>query len=54
MTFEEFMEWCDDDTNVEWVDGEIVWMSPVSLDNGDLTQFLAAPCRRHLSQRTFE
>ncbi|HEV2292563.1 MAG TPA: hypothetical protein VGR35_01830 [Tepidisphaeraceae bacterium] len=30
MTEEEFVEWCDDKTHAEWVDGEVIVMSPVS------------------------
>lgn len=28
ITFEEFLDWCDEDTRAEWVDGEVVFMSP--------------------------
>ncbi|HZO88836.1 MAG TPA: Uma2 family endonuclease [Chthonomonadaceae bacterium] len=28
MTFEEFLAWADEDTHAEWVDGEIIFMSP--------------------------
>jgi hypothetical protein len=28
MTFEEFLAWADEDTHAEWVDGEIITMSP--------------------------
>ncbi len=45
MTFEEYLEWSDHDTDAEWVDGEVVWMSPVTLDNGDLTLFLGSVLR---------
>jgi len=30
VSFEEFLDWCDEDTWAEWVDGEIVLMSPAS------------------------
>ncbi|MBW3625104.1 MAG: Uma2 family endonuclease [Armatimonadetes bacterium] len=30
MTFEEFLEWANEDTWAEWVDGEVIPMSPVN------------------------
>jgi Uma2 family endonuclease len=42
MTFEEFLEWCDEKTFAEWVDGEVILMSPVSLAHQRLAAFLAA------------
>ena len=45
MTFEEFLEWCDEKTFAEWVDGEVILMSPVSLEHQDLAAFLAALLR---------
>ncbi len=44
MTFEEFLEWSDD-SYAEWVDGEVIVMSPVSLKHQDLAAFLAALLR---------
>lgn len=41
MTWEEYLEWCSEDNDAEWVDGEIIWMSPVSLVSGNLTHFLS-------------
>lgn len=41
VTFEEFIEWCDEDIRAEWVDGDIELMpSPVSLDHQDIAGFL--------------
>lgn len=40
MTEEEFLAWCDEDTRAEWVDGEVVIMSPVSTDHGRLMRFV--------------
>src|SRR6185295_16282705 len=45
MTFEEFLEWTDEQTFAEWVDGEVILMSPVSLKHQDLADFLAASLR---------
>jgi Uma2 family endonuclease len=30
MTYEEFLEWADENQHVEWVNGEVIFMSPVS------------------------
>ena len=45
MTFEEFLEWTDEDTFAEWVDGEVIVMSPVSFVHQNLADFLAALLR---------
>ncbi|MEK7311493.1 MAG: Uma2 family endonuclease [Chloroflexota bacterium] len=45
MTEEEFVEWCDEDTKAEWVDGEVIVHSPASFRHVDLTGFLNAVMR---------
>jgi Uma2 family endonuclease len=45
MTFEEFLEWYDEETRAEWVDGEVILMSPNSLEHQDVAGFLAALLR---------
>jgi Uma2 family endonuclease len=40
MTYEQFLEWADEDTNAEWVNGEVVWMSPLSDLHQELGGFL--------------
>ena len=40
MTEAEFVEWCDDKTCAEWVDGEVILMSPVSINHDDLFGYL--------------
>ncbi len=42
LTYEQFLEWADEDTLAEWVDGEVVLMSPASLPHQDIAGFLAA------------
>src|SRR5665213_2885174 len=37
MTGAEFMEWMDEDTRAEWVDGEVVMMAPASVDHVDFS-----------------
>ena len=41
MTYEEFLAWYDD-SHAEWVDGEVILMSPVSTQHQLLVSFLAA------------
>lgn len=45
MTYEEFLEWLDEDTWAEWVDGEVVMLSPESDRHQDLSGFLAFAMR---------
>jgi len=45
MTYEEFLDWADEDTYAEWVDGEIELMSPASVEHQDISGFLAALLR---------
>jgi Uma2 family endonuclease len=47
MTEEEFVEWCRGFENLraEWVDGEVVVMSPANLNHVDLCGFLIAVMR---------
>ena len=39
MTYEEFLEWADG-MNAEWVDGEVILMSPVSQAHQRILGFL--------------
>lgn len=40
MSYEEFLQWCDEDTRAEWVDGEVVMLTPASDRHQDLVRFL--------------
>jgi Uma2 family endonuclease len=40
MTYEEFLAWADEDTRAEWVDGDVLLNSPVSLRHEKITNFL--------------
>lgn len=40
MTYEEFLAWADEDTLAEWVDGEIIMVSPASKRHQDIAGFL--------------
>lgn len=51
MTYEEFLAWADEDTPAEWVDGEVILMSPVSNRHQDLADFLTALLRFFVETR---
>ena len=40
MTEREFVKWADEDTDAEWVDGEIVMMAPISGEHDEIGFFL--------------
>lgn len=40
VSFEEFLAWAPENVIVEWVDGEIIIMSPVSIDHARISAFL--------------
>ncbi|MDK2816305.1 MAG: hypothetical protein PWR22_934 [Moorella sp. (in: firmicutes)] len=48
MTFEEFLAWCDEDTWAEWVDGEVVALTPAARKHQDVKGFLYSVIREFL------
>jgi Uma2 family endonuclease len=40
LTYEQFLDWADEDTYAEWVNGRVVFMSPVSREHSNLSSFL--------------
>ncbi len=40
MSYEEFLEWADEDTLAEWVDGKVIMTSPASNRHQQLVSFL--------------
>src|SRR6266571_4136584 len=40
MTYEQFLEWLNDETHAEWVDGRVVPMSPINGLHDRLVAFL--------------
>jgi Uma2 family endonuclease len=40
MTYQEFLEWADEDTLAEWVSGEVIMSSPASLPHQNIVGFL--------------
>lgn len=45
LSYEEFLQWDGENQHVEWVEGEVVFMSPVSKIHSDVGLFLAAALR---------
>ncbi len=45
MTYEEFLDWADEDTYAEWIDGKVEMMSPASVKHQDISGFLASLLR---------
>ncbi|MGH2515350.1 MAG: Uma2 family endonuclease [Ktedonobacterales bacterium] len=40
MTYEEFLDWADEDTLAEWVDGKVIMTSPASVRHQLVSKFL--------------
>lgn len=51
MTEEEFVEWADDTTHAEWVDGEVMMMSPVSDDHDQYQWWLRTVLHTFIKRR---
>lgn len=51
LSYEEFLNWCDEDTWAEWVDGEVVMVSPASDRHQDISDFLTTVLRLYIETR---
>ena len=51
MSYAEFLDWCDEDTRAEWVDGEVIVVSPASLAHQTLVGFLLKILDTYVEQR---
>lgn len=51
MTYEEFLNWADEDTWAEWVHGEVIILTPASNRHQDLADFLTALLRLFVEAR---
>lgn len=40
ISYEDFLAWCDEDTRAEWVDGDVIMVSPASRRHQDIVRFL--------------
>ncbi len=45
ISFEEFLDWIDEDTRAEWVNGEVIMASPASRQHQDISDFLTSTMR---------
>jgi Uma2 family endonuclease len=51
MSYQEFLDWADEDTLAEWVDGEIVMSSPASLVHQTISYFLSSVLGLYIDTR---
>lgn len=51
MTYEEFLRRKGDDSHVEWVDGEVVTMAPISNEHDDIAGLLYSLMRSYVEVR---
>lgn len=51
MSYEEFLDWCDEDTLAEWVDGQVVMASPASEPHQRIVDFLVQVGGIYVTQR---
>lgn len=51
MTYEEFLDWCDEDTLAEWVDGQVIMTSPASEPHQTIVNFLVKVLGIYVEQR---
>ncbi len=51
LSYEEFLDWLDEDIHAEWIDGEIIVMSPASTLHQDIADFLASIIRFYVEER---
>jgi Uma2 family endonuclease len=51
VSFEEFLDWLDEDTRAEWVDGAIIMASPASDNHQDIVDFLVAIIRPYVRRQ---
>ncbi|MGC8784097.1 MAG: Uma2 family endonuclease [Armatimonadota bacterium] len=51
ISYEQFLEWLDEDTWAEWVDGEVELMSPVSRQHSSVLVFLISLLRIYISAK---
>jgi Uma2 family endonuclease len=51
LSEEEFLAWCDEDVKAEWVDGQVIVMSPANAQHVNLTAFLISLIRIWVEDR---
>ncbi len=51
LTYEAFLDWLDEDTRAEWVDGEVILLGPASLRHQEVSGFLHAVLSAFVQER---
>ncbi len=51
LSYQQFLEQVDEDTLAEWVDGEVVYLSPANLEHQDIAGFLSSILRAFVERR---
>src|ERR1043166_2866256 len=51
MTEEEFVAWCDEDTNAEWADGVVIVKEPVSGEHDQIAWWLRTLLQHYVEHR---
>ena len=51
LSEEEFLAWCDEDVKAEWVEGQVIVMSPANFSHANLTAFLLSLIRIWVEDR---
>jgi Uma2 family endonuclease len=41
LSFEEFLDWCEEDTRAEWINGRVLILSPDNLPHNEIEVFLS-------------
>lgn len=52
ISYEDFLAWCDEDTWAEWVDGEVIMVSPASKRHQDIMRFLVSLLSLHVESHS--
>lgn len=52
ISYEEFLQWLDEDTWAEWVDGEVQIMIPVGIEHELVTMYLKTLLTSHVSMKS--
>jgi len=51
ISYEDFLAWCDEDTWAEWVDGDVIMVSPASKRHQSIGSFLESLLRLYVESR---
>src|SRR5690349_4780253 len=51
LTFEEFLDWCEEDTRAEWVNGRVVFLSPDNLPHNRIDTFLVRTLGTYIERK---